>query len=197
MKSKYKIVFLGNAGVGKTTLISQYVYKDSDSKYHPTIGIDFISTIINIGNKSVKLQLWDTAGQERFNSIIPTYTRNAFIAIIVFDLSNRNSFDNVDKWINDSVLVHSKNDGYETKLVIVGNKMDLNRVISKEEALVKAKQFNAVYVETSAMDYESIEQMTSVISEFVSESVNSESKVVDIDSIAIEVTTKKKCCRMF
>lgn len=198
MKSKYKIVFLGNAGVGKTTLISQYVYKDSDSKYHPTIGIDFISTIIHVGNRPVKLQLWDTAGQERFNSIIPTYTRNAFLGVIVFDLSNRDSFAGVDRWINDSIFIHRDRGDTETQLIVVGNKMDLDRVVSVEEGIRKADKFNATYVETCAMDYESIEQLTNAINELVLEAVNSNSKFVDVeDGIVIEAKDRKKCCHLF
>lgn len=94
---KYKLVFLGDISVGKTSIISRFMYDSYDNNYQPTIGIDFLLKTIFIGDRSLRLQIWDTAGQERFRSLIPNYIRDASIAILVFDLSNRHSFLNIDQ----------------------------------------------------------------------------------------------------
>ncbi|KAF7684107.1 Ras-related protein Rab-6B [Astathelohania contejeani] len=182
MRSKYKIVFLGNASVGKTTLISQYVHQQADGKYHPTIGIDFLSTKININGKSISLQLWDTAGQERFNSIIPNYTRDAFIAMVVFDVTKFETFDQIDHWINN--LVRKTDPDGLVKIVLIGNKVDL---IDDDNLLYdidrlgqeKAKQYNGKYIKTNAMKYESIKELVDCIRESILDEM--QSGVVDID----------------
>src|SRR5574343_888373 len=90
---KYKLVFLGDIYVGKTSIINQFMYENFDNNYQATIGIDFLSKTLNIGDKSMRLQLWDTAGQERFRSLIPNYIRDSSAAIIVFDVTNKQTFD--------------------------------------------------------------------------------------------------------
>ncbi|TBU07285.1 small GTP-binding protein [Hamiltosporidium magnivora] len=200
MRSKYKIVFLGTQSVGKTTLISQFVHRHADEKYHPTIGIDFLSTKIDINGKEVKLQLWDTAGQERFNSIIPNYTRDSFIAIVVFDLSNQKSFEQIDHWINDLVRIHDTNN--YVKVIIAGNKKDL---ISEEQRLSfsslgnqKAQEHKGKYVETSAMKYEDIYELVKTVNDYIFEDIQRSDSVIDLNKesevINLEATRKGRCC---
>lgn len=84
---KFKIIFLGNQGTGKTSLIQRFVSDTYEEIYQPTIGIDFLSKAVHIGNKSIKLHLWDTAGDEKFRSLIPAYIKDSALAIIMFDIT--------------------------------------------------------------------------------------------------------------
>lgn len=147
--SKYKIVFLGEQGVGKTSLITRFMYDTFDDNYQATIGIDFLSKTVYLDDRTIRLQLWDTAGQERFRSLIPSYIRDSHVAIVVYDVTNRKSFEYIDKWVEDV-----KNERGEENLVlcIVGNKNDLvdERRVTAEEAEKKAQLLNAkIFMETS------------------------------------------------
>ncbi|KAI9300751.1 GTP-binding protein-like protein [Cunninghamella echinulata] len=146
---KYKLVFLGEPSVGKTSLITRFMYDTFDNTYQATIGIDFLSkTMYTNDNKPLRLQLWDTSGQERFRSLVPSYIRDSSVGIIVYDITNRDSFINTTKWINDVIAER----GNDVILALVGNKVDSHdkRQISQEEAEKKAKQYNMIYLETSA-----------------------------------------------
>lgn len=108
------------------------MYDTFDDQYAATIGIDFLSKTMYLeDNKTIRLQLWDTAGQERFRSLIPSYIRDSHVAVICYDISNKKSFNNLEKWINDVKLER----GNDVIIVIVGNKSDLNnkRQVSNEE----------------------------------------------------------------
>ena len=85
---KYKLVFLGDPGVGKTSIITRFMYDTFDSTYQATIGIDFLSKTMYLEDRTIRLQLWDTAGQERFRSLIPSYIRDSSVAVIVYDLTS-------------------------------------------------------------------------------------------------------------
>lgn len=147
--SKYKIVFLGEQGVGKTSLITRFMYDTFDVHYQATIGIDFLSKTMYLDDKTIRLQLWDTAGQERFRSLIPSYIRDSRVAIIVYDITKKKSFEFIDKWIED---VKNERGEENVILCIVGNKNDLNdeRQVSTEEGEQKAKILGAnIFMETS------------------------------------------------
>ncbi|KAI8092818.1 small GTP binding protein RAB6A [Halteromyces radiatus] len=146
---KYKLVFLGEQSVGKTSLITRFMYDTFDSTYQATIGIDFLSkTMYMNDNRILRLQLWDSGGQERFRSLVPSYIRDSAVCVIVYDISNRSTFINTDKWIDD---VRAER-GDDVILVLVGNKSDLHekRQVPLEEGEKKAKQYNMLYIETSA-----------------------------------------------
>merc|ERR1719311_1592806 len=118
---KYKLVFIGDQAVGKTSIISRFMYDTFDNHYASTIGIDFVSKSVPVDNGTVRLQLWDTAGQERFRSLIPSYIRDSQVAVVVFDITNRESFLSTTKWIQD---VRAQR-GNDVIIVLVGNKTDL------------------------------------------------------------------------
>ncbi|ORE08496.1 ras-domain-containing protein [Rhizopus microsporus var. microsporus] len=145
---KYKLVFLGEQSVGKTSLITRFMYDTFDNTYQATIGIDFLSKTMYLEDKTVRLQLWDTAGQERFRSLIPSYIRDSSVAVIVYDISNRQSFINTSKWIDD---VRAER-GEEVIIVLVGNKSDLSdkREVTVEEGEKRAKELHVMFIETSA-----------------------------------------------
>eukprot|EP00906_Rhabdomonas_costata_P025405 RCo036325 len=146
--SKYKLVFLGDQSVGKTSIITRFMYDTFDKQYQATIGIDFLSKTLYLEDRTVRLQLWDTAGQERYRSLIPSYIRDSSVAVIVFDITNRQSFESVDKWLDD---VRAER-GNDVILMLVGNKTDLSdkREVTIEEGEQKAKQCNVMFIETSA-----------------------------------------------
>ncbi|KAK0188786.1 GTP binding protein [Armillaria mellea] len=160
-----KIVLLGDQSVGKTSLITRFMYDTFDNTYQATIGIDFLSKTMYLEDRTVRLQLWDTAGQERFRSLIPSYIRDSSVAIVVFDITNRQSFLSTTKWIDD---VRSER-GSDVIIVLVGNKADLSdkrhvpsiiriladilhmrRQVTLEEATAKATQLDILFMETSA-----------------------------------------------
>ncbi|GJS36767.1 Ras-related protein RabH1e [Tanacetum coccineum] len=113
-----------------------------------TIGIDFLSKTMYLEDRTVRLQLWDTAGQERFRSLIPSYIRDSSVAVIVYDVANRQSFLNTSKWIEE---VRTER-GSDVIIVLVGNKTDLvdKRQVSIEEGDAKAREHGVMFVETSA-----------------------------------------------
>jgi len=146
--AKYKLVFLGDQSVGKTSIITRFMYDTFDSTYQATIGIDFLSKTMYLEDRTVRLQLWDTAGQERFRSLIPSYIRDSSVAVIVYDITNRQSFLNTAKWIDD---VRTER-GNDVIMMLVGNKTDLaeKRQVSLEEGEQRAKEHEIMFIETSA-----------------------------------------------
>ncbi|CAI9767009.1 unnamed protein product [Fraxinus pennsylvanica] len=146
--AKYKLVFLGDQSVGKTSIITRFMYDKFDTTYQATIGIDFLSKTMYLEDRTVRLQLWDTAGQERFRSLIPSYIRDSSVAVIVYDVANRQSFLNTSKWIEE---VHTER-GSDVIVVLVGNKTDLvdKRQVSIEEGDTRAREFGIMFIETSA-----------------------------------------------
>ena len=86
--TKYKLVFLGNQSVGKTSIITRFMYDTFDSTYQATIGIDFITKTMYLEDRTIRLQLWDTAGQERFRSLLPSYIRDSTVAVVVYDITS-------------------------------------------------------------------------------------------------------------
>merc|ERR1712157_79965 len=146
--AKYKLVFLGEQGVRKTCIINRFVYDSFDKNYQATWGIDFLSKTMYLEDRTVRLQLWDTAGQERFRSLIPSYIRDSSVAVVVYDVSNRSSFNNTAKWIED---VRTERD-QDVVIMLVGNKTDLHerREVTTEEGRVAAEEEGVLFIETSA-----------------------------------------------
>eukprot|EP00568_Trieres_chinensis_P000389 CAMPEP_0183309010 /NCGR_PEP_ID=MMETSP0160_2-20130417/23449_1 /TAXON_ID=2839 ORGANISM="Odontella Sinensis, Strain Grunow 1884" /NCGR_SAMPLE_ID=MMETSP0160_2 /ASSEMBLY_ACC=CAM_ASM_000250 /LENGTH=243 /DNA_ID=CAMNT_0025472943 /DNA_START=186 /DNA_END=917 /DNA_ORIENTATION=- len=147
--AKYKLVFLGDQSVGKTSIITRFMYDNFDRHYQATIGIDFLSKTMYLEDRTVRLQLWDTAGQERFRSLIPSYIRDSSVAVVVYDVTNRASFLNTAKWVED---VRAER-GNDVVICLVGNKTDLGndkRQISTEEGEERAKKDGLLFMECSA-----------------------------------------------
>ncbi|RXK41030.1 GTP-binding protein ryh1 [Tremella mesenterica] len=145
---KFKLVFLGEQSVGKTSLITRFMYDTFDNTYQATIGIDFLSKTMYLEDRTVRLQLWDTGNQERFRSLIPSYIRDSSVAVIVYDITNRTSFLNTSKWVDD---VRNER-GQDVIIVLVGNKTDLNdkRQVTPEDLDKRAKELGVMSIETSA-----------------------------------------------
>ncbi|KAM9455448.1 ras-related protein Rab-6A isoform 2-T2 [Clarias gariepinus] len=154
---KFKLVFLGEQSVGKTSLITRFMYDSFDNTYQATIGIDFLSKTMYLEDRTVRLQLWDTAGQERFRSLIPSYIRDSTVAVVVYDITNVNSFQQTTKWIDD---VRTER-GSDVIIMLVGNKTDLadKRQVSIEEGERKAKELSVMFIETSAKAGYNVKQL--------------------------------------
>jgi small GTP-binding protein len=145
----FKFIIIGSSGVGKTAILKRLTEDTFSTDSQSTIGVEFDSTVLEVDGQSVKLQIWDTAGQERFRSIAKAYFRNAVGVILVFDICERKTFEDVNMWLND---VHSLCD--PTALVIlIGNKSDLasNRTVTLAEAEQYTQHHQLTYLEASAL----------------------------------------------
>jgi Ras-related protein Rab-6A len=167
---KHKIVFVGNISVGKTSVINRYVHGSYIEEYQPTVGIDFVTKSIYLKETSqtLQIQLWDTAGQERFQSVIPIYIKDSSISIVVYDVTDQKSFDNIEKWVTEIRNIRGEN----ADIIVVGNKTDLteNRKVSKEDAAKKMETIKiAKYFEASAKFGDGIAQMFDEVVKMLSE----------------------------
>ena len=162
-----KACIIGNSGVGKTSMLKRYVDNSYDPNFISTIGVDFTFVTLEKDNKIVKLQLWDTAGQERFRGIVNTYYRGANAIVVCFDITDRQSFENIPQWINDLRRMTNSDD---ILLVLAATKMDQKDLhkVSKEEIQNLMERFNIKhFFETSSktpdIDGGSIEKMFDII----------------------------------
>ncbi|KAK2580443.1 hypothetical protein KPH14_006186 [Odynerus spinipes] len=152
-----KVVVLGSQGVGKTSIIVRYVGNVFNHRVNPTIGASFFTCKLNVGDTKVKLQVWDTAGQERFKSMAPMYYRNANAAMLVFDLTQYNTFTAIKSWVTEL----KRNIEGQMVLAVIGNKSDLvkDRQVDAEEGRTYATKIGATYHETSVLYNEGIESV--------------------------------------
>ncbi len=145
----FKIIVIGDPGVGKSCLTGRAVKDKFDSQYAPTIGFEFLTYNVKIQDKIIKLQIWDTCGQEMYRSLISNFYRNASLAMIVYSIDSKESFLHINTWLKD-VKIQSHPD---VKIILIGNKSDLvdNRAVTYEEAK-KFKEENQLlyFEETSA-----------------------------------------------
>ena len=153
----FKYIVVGNAFVGKSNIIYRFVQGKFNENYKATINLDFSYKNLKIGDKIYRVQLWDTVGQEEFQSISRGYYKSGVCALVVYDITNRESFNNVSTWVEEC-----KNNGPSTiSLVLVGNKIDLEdkRQITYEEGEDYANQNNMQFFETSALNGSNIDKM--------------------------------------
>jgi small GTP-binding protein len=151
MSAKYiiKILTLGDTMVGKSSIVLRFSEDKFDDNQFATIGIDFKTKYIKIGDSSVKVLIWDTAGQEKFQNIAKQYYKGANGVLLIYDISSRKSFERINFWLKE---LKENNRIDELFICLVGNKIDLEekRVISKEEGENYAKENNISFIEVSA-----------------------------------------------
>lgn len=144
----FKLLLIGDSGVGKTCILFRFSDDNFNNTFISTIGIDFKIKTIELRGKKIKLQIWDTAGQERFHTITTSYYRGAMGIMLVYDITNSKSFDNIAKWLRN-IQEHANED---VEKMILGNKCDMEdkRVISKERGESIARDNGIRFLETSA-----------------------------------------------
>jgi len=151
-----KILTIGESGVGKTCILLRYTDNKFIKHHLTTIGIDYKTKDVNINGKSIKLKIWDTAGQERFRNITQQYYKGADGIVLVFDLTDRNSFEKIREWMKQ---IQSYTQRESIAIVLLGNKCDAeNKAVSAKEASDIAAEYNMKFFETSAMNNINIEE---------------------------------------
>ena len=153
----FRICLLGDAGVGKTSILTRFCDNTFKENYNNTIGVDFRLVTLKYKDIISKIHLWDTAGQERFRSLTLNYLHNSHGFLFIFDITNKNSFDNIINWINLS-FDNNKNSVIN---FLIGNKCDQNssRKVEESEAQQFAKEKDLIYLETSAKSDENIQKL--------------------------------------
>ncbi|KAL2342984.1 hypothetical protein Fmac_004269 [Flemingia macrophylla] len=158
-----KVIVLGDSGVGKTSLINQYVDKKFSQQYKATIGADFVTKEIQVDDKLVTLQIWDTAGQERFHSLGAAFYRGADCCVLVYDINIQKTFDTLNNWHDEFLKQADTNDPEAFPFVLIGNKVDVDggnsrRVTEKKARNWCASRGNIPYYETSAKEGYNVEE---------------------------------------
>ncbi|KAF0928216.1 hypothetical protein E2562_038458 [Oryza meyeriana var. granulata] len=203
----FKMVLIGDSGVGKSNILSRFTRNHFSLDSKSTIGVEFATKSLQMEGKTIKAQIWDTAGQERYRAITSAYYRGAVGALLVYDITKRQSFDNVHRWLREL------RDHADSSIVImmVGNKSDLThlRAVSEDEGKALAEKEGLFFLETSAMEAVNVEEAFQTIITEVYGIVNrkalaakeaaaasaplpSQGKTISIDSTA--GNTKRACC---
>eukprot|EP00800_Vazella_pourtalesii_P001447 TRINITY_DN1131_c0_g1_i1.p1 TRINITY_DN1131_c0_g1~~TRINITY_DN1131_c0_g1_i1.p1 ORF type:complete len:205 (+),score=49.51 TRINITY_DN1131_c0_g1_i1:94-708(+) len=153
----FKVVVIGDAGVGKTCVVKRYCDGGFSDTGIPTIGVDFSIKTLKIGPKTLKFQIWDTAGQERFRTITHSYYRSADAVIIVYDITSHESFQSINMWLQEI----QRYCGVSVFKVLIGNKSDKleSRQVQKEDGTAVAEKDNMPFFETSAKENSGIDQL--------------------------------------
>jgi Ras-related protein Rab-6A len=154
---KYKLIFLGNQSVGKSCILNRFMNDTFTEEYQATIGLDFQSKNVQIDNQDIHLLLYDTAGQEKFRSLIPMYTRDANIILLVYDISSKESFLHLSDWLRDLTNIKKE----DVIFAVVGNKTDLDdrREVNSDEGENFAKEQDFLFAEVSAKTGEGFSEL--------------------------------------
>lgn len=183
----FKIILIGDSGVGKSSLLLRLVDMEFDPEFNATIGVDFKIKNLSIDDKIYKLQIWDSAGQDRFRSITTMYYRNCDGVILMFDVTDKKSFNNIISWLCE-IEKHSKPGIIK---ILVGSKSDLKyeRKVSYEEAREFADNFNISYIETSSKDNKNIEESFILLCK----EIRPFYKKIEKDNIKLDTEKSKSC----
>lgn len=187
----YKVIVLGDSGVGKSNLIMRFIQRQFIEKTIPTIGVEFYTRNINIDKNTIaKIQLWDTAGQERYRAITGAYYRGAIGALIVYDITKYKTFENINKWLSE-IAEHSTQ---KVKIILVGNKIDISvsREVSTDVAKKFAEEKSIMFIETSALDTTNVELAFQNLAEEISNTPKKTQIYEDIIEISEPILIKSK-----
>ncbi|KAI8989405.1 vacuolar biogenesis protein [Pilobolus umbonatus] len=174
-----KVIILGDSGVGKTSLMNQYVNKKFSNQYKATIGADFLTKEVMVDDRLVTMQIWDTAGQERFQSLGVAFYRGADCCVLAYDVNNSRSFESLDQWRDEFLVQASPREPDRFPFVLLGNKIDVEesrRMVSQKRAMAWCQsKGNVPYFETSAKEAINVETAFQTIAK------NALSQETDID----------------
>ena len=196
-KLSFKIIMIGPANSGKTSIVRRYVDKKFNDDYKVTVGFDYMNKEITIGKKKVNIQLWDTAGTEMFQSLSSSYYRNSCGALVVFDVLDRKSFESLNTWIN--YYREHRDQKYEELIYLIGNKIDSkDRVISKKEAMDFMEENNLKeYYESSAKKGDNIDNIFNNIAKdlikIYGNNNNNKSVRISLNRPSLQRKKEKKC----
>lgn len=152
----FKYIIIGDSGVGKSCLLLQFTDKRFEPLHDLTIGVEFGARMVSIDNKNIKLHIWDFAGQESFCSITRSYYRGACGALLVYDVTRKETFNHLQSWLEDA----KANSNTAITIMLIGNKCDLDskRQVSREEGEAFAKEHGLVFMETSAKTAQNVDE---------------------------------------
>jgi small GTP-binding protein len=198
---KIKIIVVGDSGVGKTNLINRFASDKFDTNSKATIGVEFVYKTLKINKEVIKVEVWDTAGQERYRAITSSYYKGAKGAIIVYDITNEDSFNNVESWMNE-VTKKGKTD---MQFLLVGNKKDLvnDRKVTEQKGIDKAKELNMNLFEASALEKTNVNEAFNYLMKEIYLNIRREKNIntnndekIGQSGIALNTNkkNKKKCC---
>jgi len=200
---KLKLIVLGDSGVGKTNIIKRYISNIFTTDTKATVGVEFFTKTYKVNEDILKLEIWDTAGQERYKSITSAYYRGSRGALLVYDITRIETFNDIENWMTE---VKEKVEG-SLKILIIGNKTDLKdeRKMSIETALNKARKLNVPLMETSALDSTNIKKafeslLREMYKEFKKEKANEKKEAKKNKekaqgvSLEKEIQKEKGCC---
>ena len=195
---KYKIFVLGESRTDKTALIKRYTKDQFGGIYLTTVGMDFQDKIIDIDDKKIRLQIWDTAGQERFRNVTKSYFQSSHGFVLVYDITDKDSFEKIDFWMNLIKLNGPDN----PKLILVGNKCDLinERQVSIEEGENFAKKHNIKFFEASAKDGTNVNELFFYLANEIYQDDKLNGKkgrkmTVSLGKVSSNNTKKKNCVK--
>ncbi|XP_062180144.1 ras-related protein RABA2a-like [Phragmites australis] len=157
----FKVVLIGDSGVGKSNLLSRFTRNEFCLESKSTIGVEFATRTLHVEGKIIKAQIWDTAGQERYRAITSAYYRGALGAVLVYDVSKPTTFDNISRWLKE-LRNHADSN---IRIMLVGNKTDLKhlRAVATEDAHNFAQAEGLSYIETSALEATNVEEAFQLI----------------------------------
>ena len=197
-----KVIIIGDSSVGKTNIMSRYLKNQFLENSKATVGVEFGAKLFNINGHKIKAQIWDTAGQEKYKAITGAYYKGSKGAFVVYDITRKDTFESIDRWINDL-----KTTG-DTKLniMIIGNKCDLDhrREVLKEQGEEKSKSFGCAFLETSALSGDNIEKgfemmISEIFKKYEKENADDDDLITvekgeDINLGKKDEKKKKGCC---
>ena len=185
-----KFIIIGESGVGKSNILSKFRDNIFDEKTQPSIGVQFIAKNLSFNNLIFRLQIWDTAGQESFRSMTKVYYKNSSCAFIVYDITEKRSFYNLETWLNECKSVAPET----IVFVLIGNKSDIidSREVTYEEGANFAKDHNMLFFETSAKNGDNIEKIFKESLELIYKNIEDGKYDLTDDSCGIKICKSEK-----
>ena len=201
-----KVILIGDSGVGKTNIMSKFLKNQFMEESKATIGVEFGSKLFNHEGHKIKAQIWDTAGQEKYKAITGAYYKGSKGALVVYDITQKKTFENIEKWVNDLKAAGDP----KITIILIGNKNDLDnkRQVSKDQGEEKARSFGCAFLETSAYSGDNIDKafnlmVKEIYEKFSNDSTgedelapgsNGDGRDVKLDNVNDNNIKKKSCC---
>ena len=199
-----KVILIGDSGVGKTNIMSKFLKNQFLENSKATVGVEFGSKLFIHENHKIKAQIWDTAGQEKYKAITGAYYKGSKGALVIYDITRKDTFANIEKWVNDLKTTGDP----KITIIIIGNKNDLadKRQVTKEEGEEKAKSFGCAFLETSAFSGDNIDKAFDIMVKEIYEKFSSDAggdeqlspggkgEDIKLDKEKATDKKKKKCC---